>query len=77
VPVIGLTSWEINTNMFDGDSTAGPVPALFAEDVEASREAVAANRVRTHQDLQRSMRIFLMPETVDLDEAEALIKKPR
>jgi hypothetical protein len=77
VPVISLVTQGISTRLFDGEDTAGPVPALFAEDVEASRDAIRTNLQRTHQDLQRSMRIFIMPETLELDEAAALIKKPR
>jgi hypothetical protein len=77
VPVFSLATWEIWTRLFDSVSTAGPDLARFAEDMEASKETVRMNLQRTHQDLQRSMRIFLMPETLDLDEAAALVKKLR
>jgi hypothetical protein len=30
-----------------------------------------------HSDLQRLMKMFIMPETIDMEEALALVKKPR
>jgi hypothetical protein len=63
--------------MFNGELAAGPVPALFSEDEEASQEALLANPRKAHQDLQRAMKIFFMPELVELEEALTLVKKPR
>jgi hypothetical protein len=56
---------------------AGPVPALFSEDAEASRESLNANLVRAHKDLQRVMKTLFMPEQLDLEDAIGLVKKPR
>jgi hypothetical protein len=42
-----------------------------------SKEALAANPMRAHQDLQRAMKVFLMPELIDLEEALNLVKRPR
>jgi hypothetical protein len=77
VPIILLAEWDIEAKLFDGELAAGPVPALFSEDEEAAASALASGARKAHQDLQRAMKIFLMPEVVDLDEATALVKKPR
>jgi hypothetical protein len=77
VPVILLSSWELQAKLFDGEVAAGPVPALFSEDAAASTEALRSNPKKAHQDLQRAAKIFMMPELVELTEATALIKKPR
>jgi hypothetical protein len=63
--------------MFDGSSMAGPVPALFSEDAEASREGLNGNLARAHKDLQRVMKTLFMPELMDLEAAISLVKKPR
>jgi hypothetical protein len=77
VPTIKLTSWEVTTRLFNGEAAAGPVPALFSEDITASLSALLENPQRAHQDIQRAMKSFFMPETVELEEALQLIKKPR
>jgi hypothetical protein len=64
VPAILLSVWELEARMFNGELAAGPVPALFSEDGEASQEALLANPRKAHQDLQRAMKIFFMPELV-------------
>jgi hypothetical protein len=63
--------------MFDGDLMAGPVVTLFAEEEEEARRNITANPQRAHADLQRIMRAFFMPETLQPDEAPAVVKKPR
>jgi hypothetical protein len=77
VPAIELATWSVDSKLHDGEAAAGPVPAVFSEDMDSTKEALAANPLRTHQDLQRAMRVFLMPELIDLDEAMSLVKKPR
>jgi hypothetical protein len=37
----------------DGDTIAGPVPKLFAEDVDASREALAGNMAKLQGDMAK------------------------
>jgi hypothetical protein len=53
------------------------VPTFFSEDIKAAKEAIAENVARVHLDLQRLMKLFIQPETVDLEDAAAIIKKPR
>jgi hypothetical protein len=77
IPVINLGQWPLEASLFEGDSTAGPVPTLFSEDPEAARSALEANVAKAHQDYQRAAKCFLMPETVNLVDAMAVIKKPR
>jgi hypothetical protein len=77
VPTIKLASWEVAARLFNGDAAAGPVPALFSEDINASLSALMENPQRAHQDMQRAMKSFFMPETVELEEALLLVKKPR
>jgi hypothetical protein len=63
--------------MFDGDACAGMFSAIFSEDPEATAEALMANPVTAHKDLQRAAKTFFMPETLNLDEAFTMLKKPR
>ncbi len=34
MPAVDMGSWDLCCDCFDGEKTAGPVPTLFAEDVE-------------------------------------------
>jgi hypothetical protein len=63
--------------LFDGDVAAGPVPTLYAADVQAAKRCLVDNPVRLHADLQRLAKVFLMPEYISRDEAVAIIRKPR
>jgi hypothetical protein len=77
VPAICLGQWSLDADLFDGDEQAGPVPTLFAEDMEAALEGLNRNVARAHADIQKLSRVFFMPEVVDLEEALAIVKKPR
>jgi hypothetical protein len=77
VPTIELATWSAEARLFNGDDTAGPVPTFFSDEMEAAKEAMMDNPRRVHQDLQRLMKMFIMPETVSLEEAIAIVKKPR
>lgn len=72
-----LCTWPLEATTFNGDSTAGPVPTLFAEDVEGASEAINSNPARAHADIQRLARVFYMPEILTPTEATQLVKKPR
>jgi hypothetical protein len=39
--------------MFDGDLIAGPVPTMFAEDPEVTKEALKADIYRAHFDMAK------------------------
>jgi hypothetical protein len=77
VPTVELAVWSLEASLFDGEIAAGPVPVLFSEEPEATLAAVTANPGKAHYDVQKVARCFLMPETIRLDEASALVKKPR
>jgi hypothetical protein len=77
VPTIELVSWDLEATLFDGDVAAGPVPVLFSEEPESTAAAVAANVAKAHYDVQKIARCFAMPETVRLEDALSLVKKPR
>jgi hypothetical protein len=77
VPVIELTSWQLECALFDGDLAAGPIPVLFSEDAVSTLENIRKNIQKAHHDYQRAAKSFMMPELVDLEEALQLIKKPR
>ena len=77
VPCLLLASWELECPMFEGEHVAGPVPTLFGEDPDTSKLAISANPGKAFTDTQRMMRCFFMPEVVSLEEAKAVVKKPR
>jgi hypothetical protein len=72
-----LAQWPLEASLYDGDIAAGPIPTLFAEDIEAATENVSANPATAHADVQRMARVFFMPETLSKAEAVQLVKKPR
>ena len=72
-----LSSWALDANLFEGDLTAGPVPTIFSEEVEAAREAINSGREKAHADIQRMARMFLMVESILQEEAAGIVKKPR
>jgi hypothetical protein len=63
--------------LFDGEAAAGPVPVIFSDEPEATATAIAANPAKAHYDIQKVARCFAMMENIRLDEALAIIKKPR
>jgi hypothetical protein len=56
VPVISLETWPLNCALFDGLSTAGPIPTLFSEDVAATLDNIRKNVQKSHHDIQRAMK---------------------
>ena len=63
--------------MFEGEHVARPVPMLFGEDPDTSKLAISANPGKAFTDTQRMMRCFFMLEVLSLEEAKAVVKKPR
>jgi len=74
---VKLHSWPASAIMFDGETTAGPVPTLFSEDQEATLRAITANKSRAHHDIQRIAKVFLAGETIGLPDCATILKKPR
>jgi hypothetical protein len=67
----------MEASLFEGETTAGPLPVLFSEDPDSSAEALLANPSKAHQDYNKIARCFFMPENIKLKEALAVVKKPR
>jgi hypothetical protein len=72
-----LREWPIKANMFDGDDVAGPVPLLFATNVDDGTTAVTANPDKAFKDLQRIYSKFFMPENIPASAAMAQLANPR
>ena len=77
VPTMMLSSWDLECSLYDGETTAGPVPTLFAEEVEVAKEAITADPSKAHSDYLKIARTFFMPETIGIEDAVAMVKKPR
>jgi hypothetical protein len=72
-----VASWPLSCTMFDGDIAAGPVPTLFAENVDEALDAITGDPVKAHYDVAKINQMFFMPEHVDMETAMAAVKKPR
>ena len=77
MPTIRLGSWDVNSNLFEGEIAAGPCPIFFSRDSEAAVAALEAEPARCHADLQRIMKVFFSREIVNLRDSVAIVKKPR
>ncbi len=72
-----LQEWHLSSEVFDGDILDGPVPILFATDVEEASAALTANPGKAFKDLQRILGCFFIPENVPADSAMDFIASPR
>ena len=72
-----MSTWDLGAVLFDGETTAGPVPTLFADNVEASKAALEAAPAKAHADYLKIARTFFMPETISMEDALSVVKKPR
>ncbi len=46
-----LQTWELNANLYDGASTAGPVPTIFLDDQQATIDALVGDPAQAHKDV--------------------------
>jgi hypothetical protein len=53
LPSLQLQTWEMNANMYDGVSTAGPVPTIFSDDQQATIDAMVSNPSQAHKDVTK------------------------
>jgi hypothetical protein len=72
-----LQEWHLSTEVFDGDVLDGPVPILFATEVEEASASLRANPGKAFKDLQRIMGRFFVPENIPADSAMDFIANPR
>ena len=75
--MVVLKSWPAEVTLFDGDQIAGPFPSLCSEDSAASLTNITTDIKKCHWDLMRITRLIFMPESISIQEASAIIKKPR
>jgi len=72
---VKIKSWRLDTNIFDGNLLAGPVPALFGPPDAAA--ALTKDAPRCQGDLLKLHKHFFTPEYITTKEASSLLRKPR
>ncbi len=53
LPTVQLQTWELNANLYDGASTAGPVPTIFSDDQQATIDAMVGDPAQAHKDVMK------------------------
>jgi hypothetical protein len=53
------------------------MPVLFASDPKAAEEGILDNIATARKDLDKINRAFFVPESLDIEEAAKVAKKPR
>jgi hypothetical protein len=77
VPCVLLSQWDLEAEYFDKDFMSGVMPVLFAEDPKAAELAILADEYTAVKDLDRVNRSFFIPESIDLEAAIQVVRKPR
>jgi hypothetical protein len=72
-----LREWPIKASLFNGDNIAGPVPMLFANNVDEASSALSSNPEKAFMDLQRIFCKFYIPENIPASAAMAKLANPR
>ncbi len=49
VPTNLVSEWDAVCTMWDEDAISGPVPTLYADNVELAKKAIMANPAKAHQ----------------------------
>ena len=65
IPSVQLQTWDLNANLYDGATTAGPVPTLFSDDQQATIDALVADPAQAHKDvvkINRYTNIYSTPQ---------------
>ncbi len=62
-PSVQLQTWDLNANLYDGATTAGPVPTLFSDDQQATIDALVADPAQAHKDVVKINRYTNMHST--------------
>ena len=77
MPSVILTSWPLQTPLYDGEHAAGPAPVLFAQDADEATNSLESDVAAAHKDIMKINRKFITYEHVGLTAATLIIKKPR
>ena len=72
-----LASWPLRATTFDDEVASGPVPLLFAEDIDTATESLSSNIAKSHADCMKVNKAFLAKEHITLKEAADMFKRPR
>jgi hypothetical protein len=78
---VQLQTWELNANLYDGASTAGPVPTIFSDDQQATIDALVGDPAQAHKDVVKINRytiksIYYLPNHYSLLKANHYITSP-
>ena len=77
IPAVVLNQWETTADYLDDDLMDRVMPVLFADDVRAAEAAILEAPLTAKRDLERLAKVYFVPETLDLNQAEAIVRKPR
>jgi hypothetical protein len=44
-----VDEWDTECMMWDGDAISGPVPTLYADNIEVAKRAIMADPAKAHQ----------------------------
>ncbi len=75
IPAVVLNQWETTADYLDDDLMDGVMPVLFADDVRAAEAAILEAPLTAKRDLERLAKVYFVPETLDLNQAEAIVRK--
>jgi hypothetical protein len=77
IPTIVINQWEITADYLEDNLLDGVMPVLFADDVTAAENAISEAPLVAKKDLERLAKMYFVPETLNLAQAEDMVKKPR
>jgi hypothetical protein len=63
---VQLQTWDLNANLYDGATTAGPVPTLFSDDQQDTIDALVADPAQAHKDVVKINRYSNIHSTPQL-----------
>jgi hypothetical protein len=76
-PSVLLCEWEVESDYLEDDRITGVMPVLFANDPKAAEAGMMDNLATARKDLDKINRAFFVPESLDIEEAAKVAKKPR
>ncbi len=44
-----MSEWDAVCTMWDGDAISGPVPTLYADNIDVAKKAIVADPAKAHQ----------------------------
>jgi hypothetical protein len=52
-----VAEWDAVCTMWDGDVISGPVPTLYADNIEVAKRAIMADPAKAHQVLKTTKKL--------------------